>query len=265
MSRETTPSWRSRSASPSTSLPTPWPQAPWPTGCPIPPPGCSPGSLERWVNWRDHGGDVETVVSKDDLCTHATIYWVTNTIGTSIRTYANKHRYPRDPVPRPPAPHRGPPCGIAFVGYENPPGVRTDQRVQHFRRGHPASPAADTQPAMRNREDHGSNHGRPGAPQDLVPAHLAGGGAAAGHLLDHLIRGNAVGWPLTDQVNAFTISLVWVFRLPGGIGAAFPGQLDRALLEDAELSPPKPTRFRRCSRSRAATPSTAAATSPASC
>lgn len=38
------------------------------------------------MNWRDHGGDVETVVSKDDLCTHATIYWVTNTIGTSIRT-----------------------------------------------------------------------------------------------------------------------------------------------------------------------------------
>jgi heme exporter protein D len=29
-----------------------------------------------------------------------------------------------------------------------------------------------------------------------------------GHHLDHLIRHNAVGWPLTDQVNAFTISLV---------------------------------------------------------
>jgi hypothetical protein len=29
-----------------------------------------------------------------------------------------------------------------------------------------------------------------------------------GHHLDHLIRGNAVGWPLTDQVNAFTLSLV---------------------------------------------------------
>jgi hypothetical protein len=28
--------------------------------------------LERGVNWRDHGGDVETVLSKDDLCTHAT-------------------------------------------------------------------------------------------------------------------------------------------------------------------------------------------------
>lgn len=29
-----------------------------------------------------------------------------------------------------------------------------------------------------------------------------------GHHLDHLIRGNAVGWPLTGQVNAFTASLV---------------------------------------------------------
>jgi hypothetical protein len=29
-----------------------------------------------------------------------------------------------------------------------------------------------------------------------------------GHHLDHLIRGNAVGWPVTEQVNAFTASLV---------------------------------------------------------
>jgi hypothetical protein len=29
-----------------------------------------------------------------------------------------------------------------------------------------------------------------------------------GHHLDHVIRYNAVGWPLTDQVNAFTASLV---------------------------------------------------------
>jgi hypothetical protein len=29
-----------------------------------------------------------------------------------------------------------------------------------------------------------------------------------GHHLDHLIRGNAVGWPVTGQVNAFTVSLV---------------------------------------------------------
>lgn len=29
-----------------------------------------------------------------------------------------------------------------------------------------------------------------------------------GHHLDHLIRHNAVGWPVTDEVNAFTFSLV---------------------------------------------------------
>jgi heme exporter protein D len=29
-----------------------------------------------------------------------------------------------------------------------------------------------------------------------------------GHHLDHVIRHNVVGWPLTDQVNAFTLSLV---------------------------------------------------------
>ena len=28
-----------------------------------------------------------------------------------------------------------------------------------------------------------------------------------GHHLDHVIRGNAIGWPLTPDVNAFTISL----------------------------------------------------------
>ncbi len=50
--------------------------------------------LERWVNWSDNGGHIETVFSKDDLLTHAMIFWVSNAIGTSIRTYANNNRYP---------------------------------------------------------------------------------------------------------------------------------------------------------------------------
>jgi hypothetical protein len=29
-----------------------------------------------------------------------------------------------------------------------------------------------------------------------------------GHHVDHLIRGNAVGWPVTDEVNPFTMSLL---------------------------------------------------------
>ncbi|HKQ01963.1 MAG TPA: epoxide hydrolase N-terminal domain-containing protein, partial [Actinomycetes bacterium] len=47
-------------------------------------------------------------------------------IGTSIRTYANNNRYPWTPShDRRPAIEA--PTGITFVGYENPPGVRTDR------------------------------------------------------------------------------------------------------------------------------------------
>ncbi len=31
---------------------------------------------------------------------------------------------------------------------------------------------------------------------------------AVGHHLDHIVRGNHVGWPLTAEVNAFTFSLI---------------------------------------------------------
>jgi pimeloyl-ACP methyl ester carboxylesterase len=88
--------------------------------------------LERWTNWSDNGGDVESVFTKDDLLTHATIYWAGNAIDTSIRTYANNNRYPWTP-----SHNRWPvieaPTGITFVAHENPPGVTTsEQRVQNF-------------------------------------------------------------------------------------------------------------------------------------
>ena len=83
--------------------------------------------LERWTKWSDNGGDVETVFTRDDLLTHATIYWTGNAIDTSIRTYANNNRYPWTP-----SHDRWPvieaPTGITFVGYENPPGVTTSER-----------------------------------------------------------------------------------------------------------------------------------------
>lgn len=88
--------------------------------------------LERWASWSDNHGDLESVFSKDDLLTHATIFWAGAAIETSIRTYANNNRYPWTP-----AHDRRPvveaPTGITFVGYENPPGVSTtDDRVRQF-------------------------------------------------------------------------------------------------------------------------------------
>jgi pimeloyl-ACP methyl ester carboxylesterase len=87
--------------------------------------------LERWTNWSDNDGNVENVFTKDDLLTNAVIYWVTNTIGTSMRAYANANRYPWQPShDRHPVVEA--PTGITFVGYENPPGVTTANRVQDF-------------------------------------------------------------------------------------------------------------------------------------
>jgi pimeloyl-ACP methyl ester carboxylesterase len=89
--------------------------------------------LERWWSWSDCGGDVETVFTKDDLLTHAMIYWVNNAIGTSVRYYANANRYPWTPVhDRRPVVEA--PVGITFVGYENPPGVTTEQRAGFWSR-----------------------------------------------------------------------------------------------------------------------------------
>lgn len=91
--------------------------------------------LERWDKWSDNHGDVESVFTKDELLTHAMIFWVNNTIGTSVRYYANANRYPwtpsHDRVPVIEAP-----TGITFVGYENPPGVTTtEERVQSWLTG----------------------------------------------------------------------------------------------------------------------------------
>jgi microsomal epoxide hydrolase len=87
--------------------------------------------LQRWMSWSDNGGDIESVFSKDELLTHATIFWAGNAIGTSIRMYANNNRYPWTPAhDRQPVVQA--PTGITFVGYENPPGVNTADRVRHF-------------------------------------------------------------------------------------------------------------------------------------
>ena len=45
----------------------------------------------------DNGGDIYTVFTRDDLLTHATIYWTGNAIAGSIRTYADDDRFAGHP------------------------------------------------------------------------------------------------------------------------------------------------------------------------
>ncbi|ONI74048.1 epoxide hydrolase [Kribbella sp. ALI-6-A] len=87
--------------------------------------------LRRWTKWSESNGDVESVFPREHLLTNATIWWVTNSITSSLRSYVNANRYPWQP-----SHDRTPiievPTGITFLGYENPPGVTTENRVQHF-------------------------------------------------------------------------------------------------------------------------------------
>jgi len=91
----------------------------------------SPAGMLAWIlkghmKWSDNGGDVFTVFSRDELLTHATIFWTGNTIGSSMRSYATSNRYPWTPShDRKPVVEA--PTGITFVARENPPGVTTPE------------------------------------------------------------------------------------------------------------------------------------------
>jgi pimeloyl-ACP methyl ester carboxylesterase len=52
----------------------------------------SPAGLAAWIveklrAWSDCGGDVERRFSKDEILTNVTLYWLTGTIGSSMRMY----------------------------------------------------------------------------------------------------------------------------------------------------------------------------------
>ncbi len=51
------------------------------------PVGLAAWILEKYRTWSDSDGNVETRFSKDELLTNITIYWVTKTIGSSVRMY----------------------------------------------------------------------------------------------------------------------------------------------------------------------------------
>ena len=60
----------------------------------------SPAGLAAWIvekfrAWSDCGGYIERRFSKDELLTHVTLYWVTETISSANRLYFDRHRYPR--------------------------------------------------------------------------------------------------------------------------------------------------------------------------
>ncbi|MDQ3691862.1 MAG: hypothetical protein M3406_17875 [Chloroflexota bacterium] len=48
---------------------------------------------------------------------------------------------------------------------------------------------------------------------------------SAGHHLDHIVRGNHVGWPVIAEVNAFSASLVIYPLILGGLALSLSGRM----------------------------------------
>lgn len=60
----------------------------------------SPAALAGWITeklraWSDCGGDVERSFTRDEILTNITIYWLTGTIGSSMRMYAANGAIPQ--------------------------------------------------------------------------------------------------------------------------------------------------------------------------
>ena len=57
------------------------------------PAGLAAWIVEKWRTWGDTGGDVDTHFSRDLLLTNIMLYWVTATIGSSVRDYSDNLDY----------------------------------------------------------------------------------------------------------------------------------------------------------------------------
>jgi hypothetical protein len=58
------------------------------------PAGLAAWILEKFRSWSDCEGDIARCYTKDELLTNITIYWVTETINSSIRIYYERNKDP---------------------------------------------------------------------------------------------------------------------------------------------------------------------------
>ncbi|WP_327292786.1 epoxide hydrolase family protein [Streptomyces sp. NBC_01198] len=91
--------------------------------------------LRRWKKWSDRDGDFEATWPVDDILTFATIYWVTESIGTSIRAYKNASLYPPQPANKR-EPYVQAPASFTMQLGDAFPGVDSaEERIAIFKAG----------------------------------------------------------------------------------------------------------------------------------
>jgi pimeloyl-ACP methyl ester carboxylesterase len=92
------------------------------------PAGLAGWMVEKFRSWSDCDGDIESRYTKDELLTNISIYWVTETIGSSFRMYYEAQT-------RPIAASRDVPAGVAIFPKDIVPAPREfGERVFHVER-----------------------------------------------------------------------------------------------------------------------------------
>ena len=111
--------------------------------------------LDKYRSWSDCESHIENRYSKDDLLTIVTLYWVTETIGSSMRLYADSREHPWRLGPND---RVSIPTGVALFPADMPaPPREWGERVQH--------PAMDRDAARRPlRRVRGTRTACPGDP-----------------------------------------------------------------------------------------------------
>ena len=51
------------------------------------PVGLAAWIVDKWWDWADHDGELESAIARDDVLTALTLYWATGTIGSSLQAY----------------------------------------------------------------------------------------------------------------------------------------------------------------------------------
>lgn len=95
------------------------------------PPGLAAWLIEKFQSLSDCNGNIETRFTKDELLTNIMIYWVTQTIPSSIRTYYENARIP---PPLKKGERIEVPAGISLFKGNKPPieWVQRSLNVQHW-------------------------------------------------------------------------------------------------------------------------------------
>jgi pimeloyl-ACP methyl ester carboxylesterase len=101
------------------------------------PAGLAAWILEKWRSWSDSGGDPESRFTREFLLTIVTLYWVTETITSSMRDYYDNRRWQGEPRLGP-SDHAQVPTAVAVFPHmlipEGQPPREWAQRLYDIRR-----------------------------------------------------------------------------------------------------------------------------------